>query len=94
MKIIPNISFLLAVAILSWGLIRQIMKTKKRRSVDDIEIRDVIARALACMLFAFKFYFAGDIVMVMGQFFLLVLFIYYLILILLIFSKRRKENEN
>jgi len=91
-KIIPNISFLLAVAILSWGSIRQIIKTKKRRSVDDIEIRDVIARIAACILFFFKFCFVGDAVMILGQGCLLFLFGYYLILVLIILLKLNKKD--
>lgn len=89
--IISDIYFLVASFLFSWGFLKQIMKIKERKRVDDIEMGDVIARALACTLFFIKFCFIGNFFLIFGQGIILILAYFYLILVVAILLGREQQ---
>jgi hypothetical protein len=86
-----NYGTILGFLILSFGLIFQIKKTLKHKSVEDIERKDVIARLIASLLIFVKMWQINDVYLIIGQSILMINLVTYFSLTI-IFSKRRNNS--
>lgn len=82
---------ILGFLILSLGLISQIRKTLKRKSVKDIERMDVVARLVASVLVFAKMWHVNDIYLIVGQGILMINLVVYFSLTI-VFKRRRKNS--
>jgi hypothetical protein len=81
---------ILGFLILSFGLIAQIRKTIKRKSVKDIERADVVSRLVASVLVFAKMWYVNDVYLIIGQGILMInLAVYFLLTIA--FNQGRKD---
>ncbi|MDA2935783.1 hypothetical protein MYX06_00985 [Patescibacteria group bacterium AH-259-L05] len=81
---------LLAYGVLVLGVFLQIRKTRKRKTVSDIAIWEVVMRFIAMVLIMAKFINMGDLWIISGQISFTILYSYYLILIIKIKLQKKK----
>ncbi|MDA2922175.1 hypothetical protein MYX07_02795 [Patescibacteria group bacterium AH-259-L07] len=85
-----NYLVLLAYATLILGVFLQIRKTKKRETVGDIAIWEVVMRFVAMVLIMAKLIDLRDPWLIFGQTAFMLLYSYYLILIIKIKLQKKK----
>ncbi len=77
MELLINYGSFLGFMLLSYGVYSQIRKTLKRKSVKDIQGRDIVARISACLLLLTKFYNENDPYLIAGQVTMISLLLFY-----------------